>query len=285
MRTIATTNPAPVRSQRILKAIENARSTNTRRQYTSAWKGWITWCENRGVNPLPANPQDVVEYLSERADTKARSTLVVDRSAIGAAHKDSGYDDPTKDMSSLLKGVKRQAKDGRGQSKPISHENVQAIMESPVSDKDKAIVGLMFYCGLRRSEAAALEWTDLAMDGEHVYAKVRKSKTNQFGEEEDWRGPVKGTAAKCLVSLPKTSIKVLNLTGESVARRFTQAARSIGAKGITGHSGRIGLATTLIERGASTTEVAHAGGWKSERMVIHYSKQINAKQGAVAKYL
>ena len=76
------------------------------------------------------------------------------------------------------------------------------------------------------------------------------------------------------------------LNGQSIARRLTAAARSAGIDGrITGHSGRVGLASELTARGASTTETMLAGGWKTARMVAHYSAGAAAEQGAVAKYL
>ena len=51
------------------------------------------------------------------------------------------------------------------------------------------------------------------------------------------------------------------------------------------HSGRVGLASELTARGASTTEVMLAGNWKTARMVAHYSAGATAERGAVAKYL
>ena len=54
---------------------------------------------------------------------------------------------------------------------------------------------------------------------------------------------------------------------------------------ITAHSARIGLASELTRRGASTTEVMLAGNWKTSRMVAHYSAGAKAERGAVAKYL
>ena len=76
------------------------------------------------------------------------------------------------------------------------------------------------------------------------------------------------------------------LNGQSIARRLTAAARAAGIDGrITGHSGRVGLASELTARGASTTETLLAGGWKTARMAAHYSAAATAEQGAVAKYL
>ena len=76
------------------------------------------------------------------------------------------------------------------------------------------------------------------------------------------------------------------LNGQSIARRLTAAARAAGIEGrITGHSGRVGLASELTARDASTTETMLAGGSKTARMVAHYSDAASAEQGAIAKYL
>ena len=52
-----------------------------------------------------------------------------------------------------------------------------------------------------------------------------------------------------------------------------------------GHSGRVGLASEFTARGASTTETMLAGGWKTARMVAHYSAGAAAEQDAVDRYL
>ena len=54
---------------------------------------------------------------------------------------------------------------------------------------------------------------------------------------------------------------------------------------VTAHSGRVGLASELTSRGASTTAVMLAGNWKSSRMVAHYAAGATAESGAVARYL
>lgn len=46
-----------------------------------------------------------------------------------------------------------------------------------------------------------------------------------------------------------------------------------GDRRLTGHSGRVGLASELTARGASTADVMLAGGWKTARMVAHYGRQ------------
>ena len=78
---------------------------------------------------------------------------------------------------------------------------------------------------------------------------------------------------------------VVPLSPKMVGLRFQAAARAAGVEHVTAHSGRVGLASELTSRGASTTDVMLAGNWKTSRMVAHYSAGATAERGAVARYL
>ena len=77
-----------------------------------------------------------------------------------------------------------------------------------------------------------------------------------------------------------------NQEGETNDVRFVKdgVARAIRTlRAVTAHSGRVGLASELTSRGASTTGVMLAGNWKTSRMVAHYSAGATAERGAVAR--
>ena len=75
-------------------------------------------------------------------------------------------------------------------------------------------------------------------------------------------------------------------SGETYQECLTRLAQASGiARRITAHSGRIGLASELTRRGASTTDVMMAGNWRTASMVAHYSAGATAEHGAVARYL
>ena len=168
---------------------------------------------------------------------------------------------------------------------------------------DKAIVAVLFQGGLRRSEAAALRWGAVqdAADGRRgrgIVVYGRRSKNDQDGTAADVRY-LKNGCASALRQLrdrltvqrsglrPDGTAQVLGgINGQSIARRLTAAASAAGIEGrITGHSGRVGLAVELTRRGAPEQATAKAGGWKSSRMVAHYSAAVAAEQGAVATCL
>ena len=119
--------------------------------------------------------------------------------------------------------------------------------------------------------------------------RVRTSKTNRAGEETDIRLVKNGPAAALTAMRPNnaspTALVFRGLNGHSIGRRFAAAAKAAGIEGVTAHSGRVGLASELTAAGASTTETMLAGGWKTSRMVAHYSAGASAERGAVAKYL
>ena len=68
-----------------------------------------------------------------------------------------------------------------------------------------------------------------------------------------------------------------------VNRRVQVLAAALGLEGVSSHSGRRGLASELVRRGASTTAVQVAGGWRSPAMVTRYASAVAVEDGAVAR--
>ena len=195
----------------------------------------------------------------------------------------------------ILAGYRRTAGDrGRGQTRPFGAADLAAVLATchqprrrgrgVESDQvalergrlDAVIAGLLFMAGMRRSEVSALRWADVAdaADGDGVLVTVRRSKTNQEGETTDVRF-VKGGVARAIRTLraaanPGPADRVAPLSPKMVGLRFQAAARAAGVERVTAHSGRVGLASELTSRGASTTDVMLAGNWKTSRMVAHY---------------
>ena len=102
---------------------------------------------------------------------------------------------------------------------------------------------------------------------------------------------VKDGVARALRTLravisPEPGDRVVPLSAQMIGLRFTAAAQAAGVETrVTAHSGRVGLASELTSRGASTTDVMLAGNWKTSRMVAHYSAGATAERGAVARHL
>ena len=168
-------------------------------------------------------------------------------------------------LAAILATAERPRTDGRGvESHTTAHRRGRL---------DAVIAGLLFMGGLRRSEVSALEWRDVtdARDGDGVLLTVRTSKTNQEGDAADVRY-LKNGAANAIRTLRAADAdaaptdRVIGLSPLQIQRRFTAAARAAGIEArVTAHSGRVGLASELTARGASTTEGMLAGNWKTAR--------------------
>jgi site-specific recombinase XerD len=80
------------------------------------------------------------------------------------------------------------------------------------------------------------------------------------------------------------------LTDHEVARIFKRLAQRVeagglGVAGIAGHSTRIGAAHDLVEAGFDVAAIASAGGWKSLMMPNYYTRELRAKQSAMAQLI
>ena len=276
-------------AERVRRALAASLSENTRRAYLGHWAAFGAWCGENGYAPAPAAPQTVAAHLAALAETVSAATLKVRRAAIGAAHRAAGLADPAASelVKRALAGLVRENAAPQRQARALGLAELAAIRATARAPRtgrqsgrtesrerarrrglaDSALCAVLFYGGLRRSEAAALAWGDVeaSADGSGLLA-VRQGKTDPEGAGPG--GPVFG------------------LSGRQVGRRVAAAARAAGlGEGFSGHSGRVGLAAELSRAGASTHEIAAAGGWQSAGMVIRYTRRETAKRGAVAKYL
>ena len=302
-----TAGPLAVATPTTRKLTDASISVNTRRAYAGALRRLDAW---RGAAPV--DDASLAVYLGELFEAgRAPATAALAVAAVRFRAKLAGQPDPAGEATArVLAGYRRTGSDrGRGQAAPLSADGLAAILataERPRTDGrgveshttaqrrgrlDAVIASLLFMGGLRRSEVSALEWRDVAdaSDGDGVLLTVRTSKTNQEGDAADVRY-LKNGAAKAIRTLRAAAAaptdRVIGLSPLQIQRRFTAAARAAGIEArLTAHSGRVGLASELTARGASTTEVMLAGNWKTARMVAHYSAGATAERGAVRKYL
>ena len=309
--TLAPPRPAAAELERpaptARRLAEASISPNTRRAYSGALRRLDAWLDGR-----PLEDATLAAYLAELHD-QGRAPASAATAVAAACFRARLADDPTpagKRTARVLAGYRRTAGSrGRGPARPFGAADLAAVLATCHQPRrrgrgreseevalergrlDAVIAGLLFMAGMRRSEVAALRWADVddAADVDGVLVTVRRGKTNQEGETRDVRF-VKGGVAGAVRTLraaasPAAEDRVVPLSPKMVGLRFQAAARAAGVEHVTAHSGRVGLASELTSRGASTTDVMLAGNWKTSRMVAHYSAGATAERGAVARYL
>ena len=171
--------------------------------------------------------------------------------------------------------------------------------------RDAAIIAVMSDAMLRRSETAALTWSDLDIDEDgSATLAVRRSKTDQTGNgSRQYLGgatvkrivawaeacgheqpPVQTTALFCQVRRGDHVDPGTALSGGAVSQIVARRAAAVGVSGATGHSLRVGSAVSLMRSGASLVDLQHVGRWRSPHMPAAYVRGELARQAAIARF-
>ena len=82
------------------------------------------------------------------------------------------------------------------------------------------------------------------------------------------------------------SVLVFGLGARQITNRLRRAAEAAGipdAERVTGHSGRVGLAQRMVQKGAPMPAIMRQGRWATTRMVGRYVAQLEA--GEAVRYL
>ena len=182
------------RRQHIIGFIKNTQNGNTSTAYKTYAEQYKRFAAERGIETVAAESlcEFMMHGLLER--DLSRSTLT---DMIPAAVEDMfRYEasSPGRDEPALMKGIKKAIRSLTKPSvprKPILRAQLERMATgagtSPHAVRDRFILILMFVGCLRESEAVQLLNEDVhlgkAEDGSEIlYVRIRKSKTDQYGE-------------------------------------------------------------------------------------------------------
>ena len=286
-----------------VQAAFEAMAPNTRRAYGSALRTWGQWAAAQEVSGLCPPPPDLRRYLLERASEGAgASALTVFVSALRKLQALAVVEQTARDqlVADTLSGLARQAASPR-QVSALTVGALAAIYETACFPRvgrggvlegaetalrrglvDIALCWVMSDAGLRRSEAAALVWEDIARwDNGSGRLTVRRSKTDA-GPRTVYLTPVAMAHLDAIRPQEADSSEpVFGLSVASISRRVKAAARAAGlGAGYSGHSGRVGMARRMARAGAPTHEIMAQGRWQSAGMVADYTRAENAERAA-----
>ena len=300
---------------RLRHSLDSSVSDNTRAMYNSAWKSFESWAQARGAMTLPASPPLVAAYLSCLAEERRMSvaTVRLHKAALAAVHKAAGHADPTDNepVKQIMKGIARAHGKGQKQAKPLTAEALAAVKATAKSRRtlggpgkrqesaeraawrarvDVALLATLRDGLLRRSEAAALTWSDIEFrDDGAALVTLHRSKTDQEAEGVTlYIGTEASQALQAIRPAPELldrNAKIFGMTTRHIGNRVRAAAEAAGlGEGFTGHSGRVGMAQDLVKSGVELPALMTAGRWKSSKMPARYTERQAADRGAVARY-
>ena len=302
----------------VSEVAEESRAKTTRYQQGQQWKTFSEWCDARGLQSLPADPETVAVFIfTQGIGGKKPNTLRGYASSIAAEHRSEGHDSPCTDrVAMVIKGFVNRAKEAgqrEKRAKPLTGEDLEKIRETACNPRktdrgmerfsnarrrglvDIALISVMRDALLRRSEAAEILGKHIApqSDGSGRLT-IPWSKTDQEGEGVVlYLGPPTMKAVDRI--RPRQQLlpgeekdegeeQVFDLKPATISERIAAAALAAGlGEGYSGHSCRVGMAVDLAEAGATMPQLQAVGRWKSSQTVARYVGAQFAGRSVVAQ--
>ncbi|MEZ0493202.1 site-specific integrase [Kineococcus sp. TBRC 1896] len=249
------------------------------------------WCSAQGLDPLPAAPETVADYLTAHVESLSIATLQRRLAAVSVAHGLIGVPSPTdtEHVSLVWRGLRRLHAPGRRRHRVDALEtrglvDLVAPLEDTVMDhRDRALLVLGFAGALRRSELSALDVTDVVPEPERLLVTVRAIGSRDERVVELPRGQ---RAETCPVRSWRKWTEVARLTEGPAFRRMTKGGHSLrperlGDRGVaevvkrrtldagldpslfSGHSLRAGFVTAATRAGVPGVSIARQTGHRS----------------------
>jgi len=275
-------------SDKVSELIVQSKAENTLRAYASDLACFTRWCDSKGRQALPANPETVAAYVADHAGVWKVSTLCRRVAAISEAHKLAQVSNPCAHVmvTETLSGLRRQNVRNREQAAGLLAADMvqilQAIPGAHLADyRDKALLLVGWCAALRRSELAGLTWGQVERDPEGVRLHLMGSKTDRGGEGQTV-GLAYDVAERCPVrALLDYKERLARLDRGLVADHahvFVQLSRWGHPKGkLAGQ----GVATILQRRATAAGLVGHYSGHSLRVGLIQQAKLAGVEDSVV----
>lgn len=165
-------------------------------------------------------------------------------------------------------------------------EDVSNVIGRATGVRDKALLAVIYNCGLRRGEVALLVRDDfMPRAGPHGALRVRRLKREDFPEQEI---PLWGRTSRLLRAYLKArqdsmdalflSRKSRPMTPQAVYYAFRRALAGTSIRSIGPHCLRHSIATHLINMGLDLVDVQDHLGHKKIDSTLVYAKLLNPRK-------
>jgi integrase/recombinase XerD len=161
----------------------------------------------------------------------------------------------------------------------LSRQEIKALYQSCGNDylglRDKAILGIYYGCGLRRSEGVNLDVKDILLKEKLVFVRSGKGYKERYvpmtGTVRDHLEEYLGQGREYIQNFKKEtksealflSVQVKRLCGIQVMKRVQNLAHKAGIDKAVGlHTLRHSIATHLLQSGLTLEEVSQFSGYK-----------------------
>jgi site-specific recombinase XerC len=277
---------------------------NTRRVYESCWRDWAAWCAANDRVALPSKPEDIAEFLTERAKTLSTQSISSRNGAILAIN--ALYGNIIVVKATCLRDALSEIRRTKGTAHvPKTALPAEAILDIVAHMPDeliqeRALLLVGFSAALRRSELVALDREDIDITPGGATLTIRHSKTDKTGKGEHVGIPRSGGSLCAVAALERwldaASISAgpvfLGAYGARMAPRrvATLCKRWAGKSGfsereIGAHSLRRGCITTMHGAGIDLRSGMSHSRHKTTQIYLGYVQEKAALENPAVKAL
>lgn len=281
---------------------KGAYAETTLRGYRADLRVFQFWCGNEGEDWPPAEPDVVAAFIDAEVDAVSPATLRRRLASIAFAHAMHDLPSPT-GASAVRLALRRAAKRKPrrpAQSKGLSSDILNRIVEKQPNTlagaRDAALIAVGYDTLCRSAELAAMRVEHLRTASDGQWSEIiTRSKCDQAGDGRiAWLSPQASKALRRWLELSKVEegplFRGLHLRRPSecalntcsIRRLIKRAARRAGvevetARGLSGHSMRVGAAQDMLVAGFDSFAIMQAGGWKTTSVLLRYVENASTK--------
>lgn len=280
-----------------LNVADGDASKKTIASYMTELKMYTLWCQQEGINPAHATEDDLKAYRGHLIANYKRSTVgtklaVIRQFYSAAVWRGLRADNP----ASGLKAPKdKSSREDTIKFLPL--EGFKRLLALPDNARDKAILALMGWHGLRVEEVVNLSLDNVALEGELPTLTVtgKGSKTRKVHLIERSAAALNSWLKVRSASLDESAVFISIGNRDRGHRLTTRAVRytvdslldqaGLKADGISCHSLRHSFATWSLAGGAKLSAISGALGHSSIETTMTYSRIVDKINENPSKYL
>lgn len=287
--------------QKAKSFVASAKAPATLKAYRNDWRDFESWCRVHNLPSLPSTPETIALYISDRASTRAVSTITRRLTSITKAHQAAGYKESPASthhfiVGETLKGIRRTLGTAQKSKNPLLSADVRKIVAARRKDllglRDCALLLVGFAGGFRRSELARINIYDLKFSADGAVINLPRSKTDQEGAGREVGLPFGSSENTCPVLMLRRWLDTAGiiegpvfrsvgryghiarrgLHKDSIGKLLKRAAARAGldVDPLGGHSLRAGCVTQAAMNGVREFVIMKQTGHKTVTMLRRY---------------
>ena len=264
--------------------------------YGQTYRAWLAWCDENGVNYFDLRPVNVVDFLADGDTSKAtrqRQLSAMRKLAQMLVILDGEEARRLYEGLKLIKAPKSDKK--RRADRALQPSEADAMLRvwadtDALSRRNDAIIRLLTFTGMRRSELATLRWQDIDLERgvvQVIGGKGDKDRTvaimdstgNTVAALQAWRQFIP-EYDHVFVSVGRNGIPETDapVNDKTVARVVKATAKQAGIGELATHDLRRTHLTELMASGGTLAEAQEQAGHAHGSTTLRYAKSVNAEQ-------